>query len=288
MIREFFAIDCTDGAAIKYNFNFSPNLKYTLANTSCEELIKEYLNPIMKQQFRNIFLLCLCLISFNTIYAQGGGPPMLTDDPATLDKGTFEINTSINSQITKEVQLAVPYVDANYGVNNNLQLKVEMPNTITMYKQKHTSDSVGNPLFGVKYHFINEDKYFLSATIYPQVTITGSQKGFLLPLLLVKTIGKFIIGEEVGYLFVEKDSGSVINGNLLSYKASKKWEIMGEFFLQKSLHPTIATTGFMNYGCRYTFNKTFTFLGSIGTQVITPANQERQYFFSFIGIQTDF
>jgi hypothetical protein len=107
-------------------------------------------------------------------------------------------------------------------------------------------------------------------------------------LLLAKTIGKFVIGEEAGYLFVEKDSSSLLNGNLLSYKATNKLEIMGEFFVQKSFHPTIATIGFMNYGCRYTFNKTFTLLASMGTQVITPANQQRQYFFSFIGIQSDF
>ena len=37
MIREFFAIDYTDGPPIKYNFNFSPNLKCTLAITRCEE-----------------------------------------------------------------------------------------------------------------------------------------------------------------------------------------------------------------------------------------------------------
>jgi len=92
----------------------------------------------------------------------------------------------------------------------------------------------------------------------------------------------------VGYLFVEKDSSSFFNGNLLSYHPTKKLEIMGEFFWQKCFHPTIATVGFMNYGCRYTFNKTFTFIGSVGTQVITPSNQERQYFFSFIGIQSDF
>jgi hypothetical protein len=213
---------------------------------------------------------------------------MLTDDPATLDKGTFEINTSINSQITKEVQLAVPYVDANYGVNNNIQLKVEAPYLITYDEQGHSVGKFIDPLFGVKCHFVHEEKYFLSASTYPQFTVTGTQKGFLVPLLLAKTIGKFTFGEEVGYLFVEKDSSSLLNGNLLSYHASKRLELMGEFFWQKSYHPIIATVGFMNYGCRYTFNKTFTFIGSVGTQVITPSNQERQYFFSFIGIQSDF
>jgi len=242
----------------------------------------------MKVYLFNIFLLAICLLSFNKMYAQGGGPPMLTDDPATLDKRTFEINTSVNSQITKQVQLAVPYVDANYGINNNIQLKIEAPYQITFDEQKHSNGRFIDPLFGVKCHFIHEEKYFLSASTYPQFTISGTQKGFLVPLLLAKTIGRFTFGEEVGYLFVEKDSSSLLNGNLISYKASKKLELMGEFFWQKSYHPTMTTIGFMNYGCRYTFNKTFTFIGSIGTQVITPANQERQYFFSFIGIQSDF
>ncbi|HTB52588.1 MAG TPA: hypothetical protein VK718_07425 [Ferruginibacter sp.] len=242
----------------------------------------------MKRSIRNILLAVISITCYGNAYAQGGGPPMLTDDPATLNKHQFEINTSVNSQVTKEVQLAVPYVDANYGVNDNFQLKIEMPYQVTIDQQDHSSGKFVDPLFGVKYHFVKEEKYFLSATTYPQFTITGTQKGFLLPLLLSKTIGKFVIGEELGYLFVEKDSSSLINGNLLSYKLSKRWELMGEFFLQKSYHPTIATTGFMNYGCRYTINKTFTFIGSMGTQVITPANQERQYYFSFIGIQSDF
>jgi hypothetical protein len=242
----------------------------------------------MNKILSNILLPLIFILSFITGYAQGGGPPMLTDDPATLDKGKFEINTSINSQITKDVQLAVPYIDANYGVTNNFQVKIEMPDLITIDEQKRTSQKFGDPLFGIKYHFINEDKYFVSATTYPQVTITGDQKGLLLPLLLAKTIGRFVIGEEVGYLFVEKDSSSLLNGNLLSYKLSDKLEVMGEFFIQKSYRPTTATIAFMNYGCRYTFNKTFTFLGSVGTQVITPTDQEKQYFFSFIGIQSDF
>jgi len=242
----------------------------------------------MKRATIKFYLLISCIFSFSNCYAQGGGPPMLTDDPATLNKHQFEINTSINSQITKEVQLAVPYVDANYGINNDIQLKVEAPYLITYDQQKNSIGKFVDPLFGVKCHFVHEEKYFLSVSTYPQFTVTGTQKEFLVPLLLAKTIGKFTLGEEVGYLFVEKDSSSLLNGNLLSYHPTKRVELMAEFFWQKSFHPTIATVGFMNYGCRYTFNKTFTFIGSVGTQVITPSNQERQYFFSFIGIQRDY
>jgi hypothetical protein len=213
---------------------------------------------------------------------------MLTDDPGTVDPGKWEINTAINTQITNDVQLAVPYVDANYGIVEGLQVKVEAPYLITIDHQKHSSERLGDPLIGIKYRFINEDKHFIAATIYPQVTITGDQKGFLVPLLVAKTIGKFVIGEEIGYSYVEKDSNNILIGSLLSYQLSHRLELLGEIFIQKSYTPSIATQGFMNYGCRYTINKTFTFLGSFGTQVITPVDQQKQYFFSYIGIQSCF
>jgi hypothetical protein len=239
--------------------------------------------------FCKIPLVFICVIYFfNNSYAQGGGPPMLTDDPGTVDAGKWEINTSVNTQITNDIQLAVPYVDANYGIAEGLHVKIEAPYLITIDHQKHSPGKLADPLIGVKYRFMNEDKHFIAAGIYPQGTITGEQKVFLFPLLLAKTIGKFVIGEEIGYSYVEKDSNNILIGALLSYQLSPRLEVMGEIFIQKSYTPSIATQGFMNYGCRYIINKTFTFLGSLGTQVITPVDQQKQYFFSYIGIQSSF
>jgi hypothetical protein len=238
--------------------------------------------------FYKIALSIIGLLCINNGYAQGGGPPMLTDDPGTVDAGKWEINTSINTQITNDVQLAVPYVDVNYGIAEGLHLKIETPYLITIDHQKHSSGKIADPLIGIKYRFMNEDKHFIAAGIYPQATITGDQKGFLFPLLLAKTIGKFVIGEEIGYSYVVKDSNNLLIGTLLSYQLSPRLEVMGEIFIQKSYTPSITTQGFMNCGCRYTINKTFTFLGSLGTQVITPAAQQKLYFFSYIGIQSSF
>jgi hypothetical protein len=243
----------------------------------------------MKQSLFKIFLVIFCVLFLNDIYAQGGGPPMLTDDPATVDAGKWEINTSINSQLTKEeTQLSVPYIDANYGISKRAHIKIEFPYLITIDEQKHAIGEFENPLIGIKFHFIDESKNFVSVSTYPQATVTGSQKNFLLPLLMAKTIGRFVIGEEIGYLIVEKNSNNLLNGNLVSYKVSDKLEVIAEYFIQKGFSMPVATQGFMNYGCRYEINKTFTFLGSLGTQVVTPANEQRQYFFSFIGLQSDF
>jgi hypothetical protein len=173
--------------------------------------------------FYKILLAIICILCINNSYAQGGGPPMLTDDPGTVDAGKWEINTSINTQMTNDaIQLAVPYVDANYGIADGLHVKIETPYLITIDHQKHSSGKIADPLIGIKYRFMNEDKHFIAAGIYPQATITGDQKGFLFPLLLAKTIGKFVIGEEIGYSYVEKDSNNILIVILLSYKLSKK------------------------------------------------------------------
>jgi len=96
-----------------------------------------------------------------------------------------------------------------------------------------------------------------------------------------------MIGEDIGYFFGDRNNTSTIDGNLLGYILSGKLQVMGEYFLQHYFH-SLGTAGFMNYGFRYTLNKTYTLMGSFGTQIITQAEEQRQYFISFLGIQSDF
>jgi hypothetical protein len=239
------------------------------------------------QSLIRILLVTAFILCFNNSQAQGGGPPMLTDDPGTVNYHQWEINTSVNSSITNNVQLAVPYIDANYGVTSNLQLKAEAPYLLT-FDHPHTSGNLGDMILGIKYQFMSEDKkHFLSAGIYPQETVTGDQKGLLFPVLLEKTICKWMIGEDIGYFFSNRNNTSIINGNLVGYIVSDKLQVMGEYFLQHYFHPS-GTAGFMNYGFRYTLNKTFTLMGSFGTQVVTQPYEQKQYFISFLGVQSDF
>ena len=241
----------------------------------------------MKTRFTFLFIFC-CLLAISA-FAQGGGPPMLTDDPETPDKGHFEINTSVNSEITNEQQFSVPLIDANYGANERTQLKVQIPYYITtMGDAKKSNGTLGYPLIGVKYRFLDQDKDSISVSTYPQILLAGSQSELLLPVEFQKSIGRFTIGEEIGYFFIENKSQNMLNGNLLGYNVSKKAEILVEFYFQYNFNTTVGTNGFVNYGFRYTFNKTFTLLASCGTQFITPASGQKQYFFSFLGMQTVF
>lgn len=209
---------------------------------------------------------------------------MLTDDPGVVDLHRWEINTSINATIANNLQLAIPYFDVNYGVVPHLQLKAEAPYVLS-FDHKEITREFGEIAVGVKFQFLNDSKTFISAGTYPQYVLRGN-KGFLLPLLLEKTFGKFLIGEDIGFFFGENNENNFQLGNLLGYQATDKLQLMAEYFLQKNCSSDAAAAGFINFGFRKIISKTFTIMGSSGTQVATPPFTEQEHFFCFIGVQT--
>ena len=97
-----------------------------------------------------------------------------------------------------------------------------------------------------------------------------------------------MIGEEFGFFAGVQNNRQFINGNLLGYIFSGKFQVMGEYFMQHSYTPEAGTEGFMNYGFRYSINGHFTLMGSFGTEIVTPPGEDRQLFISFLGLQSDF
>ena len=214
---------------------------------------------------------------------------MITNDPGTPEKGYFEINTSVNSEITNQQQYSLPLLDMNYGANEHTQLTVQIPYLVTTTSGNEKSiGTVGYPLMGVKYRFLDQDKDSISVSAFPQIMVAGNESEFLLPFEMAKSIGRFTIGDEIGYYFIESRSQNMFNGSLLDYNISKKAEVMIEFYFEHNFNTTTGSDGFVNCGFRYAFNKTFILLASCGTQIITPASGQRQYFFSFLGMQTVF
>jgi hypothetical protein len=240
-------------------------------------------------KFLKLYILIFILSFIHAVHAQSGGPPMITDDPCIVEFHKFEINTSINPSIMhQQMQLAVPYIDANYGIAKHMHLKIEFPFFLNYGKNIKTHYSFGYLMVGLKIKFFEENKYFMSAGTYPQWTATGDSKGFLLPLLLEKTFGKFLIGEDIGMFFGQNNIRTFSNGILLGYKASKRVEVMGEYFFENTLSQNIGADGYMNYGFRYALKSHINLMGSFGTQLVTAAGNNRQQFFSWLGIQTDF
>ena len=151
------------------------------------------------RHLNKLLLIIVGIVFMNNSFTQSGGPPMITDDPGVVDLHKFEINTSANPTIYRHQQneLALPYVDANYGIAKRLQLKAEFPFLLNYANNTPTSYQFGYLLLGLKIRIFDEGKYFMSIGTYPQWTATGTDKGFLVPLLFEKTFGKFLMGEDI-------------------------------------------------------------------------------------------
>src|SRR5690242_14432144 len=73
-------------------------------------------------------LLVLTLFAMTALVLGQGGPPLLTDDPGTVDEGRWELNLSwINRQLPGRVENELPHIDLSRGVSPNAHMKIEVP-----------------------------------------------------------------------------------------------------------------------------------------------------------------
>ena len=215
---------------------------------------------------------------------------MLTDDPGTVHQRNWEINTSINTQINKFQEFEVPLIDINYGYNKRTQLKFEMPYVLSNEASSNLTGMTGNPLLGIKYRFTNEGSGFVSVAAYPQVSIAiheDERSEWKLPVEVEKNIGKFVLGDEIGFLN-EANGNFFFDGILGGVKFTNKFEIMGEIYLIVTASALYPDRTMLNFGMRYELKDKITVLCSLGTEVQNAEKEERKSFFSFTGIQWAF
>lgn len=239
----------------------------------------------MMRNLKAYFLIILMAVSTKIAMGQGGGPPMLTDDPGVVDLHKFELNTPITLQISDVTEIAFPYVDLNYGIAKNLQLKLEVPFIFDVAKHTRIAGRFNDISVGMKFRFLDEEKSFISAAVYPQFTLVGD-KGLLFPLLLEKTFGKFLIGNASGIWLGTFTAFQ--NGILVGFKPGDHSDIMAEYFLEKEFGSANRHEGYLNFGFRQRLTQALTLMGSFGTQISTPEDTQRVYFISYVGLQSSF
>lgn len=238
---------------------------------------------MMKRVYKTVWIGCMVLIG-TSVFAQEGGPPMLTDDARVTDLKEWEVNTSINTSVTDLLVLSTPHIDLNYGIAPNLQLKAEAP-FVLQFDKGAVSNQVGEIILGVKFRFLHEEKHFISAATFPQVTV-NREKGYLIPVFFEKTIGRFLLGEAIGYFAGVKSGDNLQLGTLLGYRATEKLHLMLEYFSQQEMAGDRAYNGYINFGFRHPINNHLGLMGSFGTQIVTPTGLETERFISWLGIQT--
>src|SRR5436190_5177815 len=86
-----------------------------------------------------------------------GGPPFATDDPGTPGNRRWEVNLAFTVETReREHTFETPLLDANYGLGDRIQLKVEIPWIVQHTEGAGTDRGLGNLLFGAKWRFLDE------------------------------------------------------------------------------------------------------------------------------------
>lgn len=216
-------------------------------------------------------------LSLRTVPARAqGGPPLLTDDPGTPGAGRWEVNVAFTLDRTSASrEIGAPLVDANYGWGERVQLKLEIPWIVEDEDFEGRHSGLGNPLFGVKWRFLDEDKAGVAVSTYPQLGFnlvsSSADKGlverktsFLLPVSAVKRIGPVSLDLEAGRLF--RAGGGFWVWGVAIGRALGKVEALAEIFGTSS--PLTADRQVVvNLGGRFRMGEHATLLLSAGRSV---------------------
>jgi hypothetical protein len=236
-----------------------------------------------------LYLLLILNIFPILLRAQSGGPPMITDDPGTPDKGAWELNFSFNTDMKEfEKEFEAPLLDINFGFNERTQLKLEFPWLFSKSVPYEYQNRFGDITLGIKYRFFDEDKSGFSFSIYPQIGIAtqnDAKNEYLFPVQLEKHFGKIVLGMDLRYGYLMDETDYFQNGILLGIDVSEKLNLMSEFVYWANAKSFTNAEGVMNFGLKYQLNSIFTFMTSMGTGVFSPGKDSRISFISFVGFQ---
>ena len=232
------------------------------------------------------------------IYAQGG-PPLITDDPGTPERGHWEINLAFTyAQTQHESDVNSPFADVNYGVLDNLKVSVQIPWESTVSSDTgHHPSGLGGSLVGVKWRFLEEEKNKVSISIYPQLDFgwhsfkfshdnESNQTHLLLPFEVAKKLGPIVTGFEYGIDLQNAHKPKDFAGVTLGHEFKERFEVLGE--VRETSDQTLRQLNWIvNGGFSIKINKAISILGSVGT-TIKRADKDQPRLFSYFGIQFRF
>ncbi len=171
-----------------------------------------------------------------------GGPPMLTDDPGTPGNRRWEVNVAFTVEDSRAGRtFSVPLIDANYGVGDRIQLKIEAP-----WLVGNGENGLGNLLLGIKWRFLDEDTHGVALSLYPQAGLRApaasrkrglgeTDRLYLLPLSAQKKLGPVSANAEIGFEYRPREEDEWIYGLAIGREVSKNVEVIGEVFGSRPL-----------------------------------------------------
>src|SRR6476619_320795 len=121
---------------------------------------------IVRWLFRTLVCVGLMVSLLSFALAQGG-PPLITDDPGTVENGKWEINVAwLNTTFSRHQENELPHFDANRGISSRAHFKIEVPWTFAELGG-HEVNGDGGGSVGVKYRFLDGKNSGPSISTYP-------------------------------------------------------------------------------------------------------------------------
>jgi hypothetical protein len=237
-------------------------------------------------------VLALTLFWAHASHAQGG-PPMMTDDPATPGPGHWEVNiaaTAEHRHASSEGES--PLLDVNYGIGERVQLKYEVP-WVSQREDGKTRFGLGNSLLGVKWRFWDAGHEGWQISTYPQIEVRnpGSHSverglaeegtGVVLPLEFQREYESVGINFEVGRELHSRGEDSWFGGCVTGREISERLELMAEVHGQAASRDSALA---LNFGGRFAMNEQGTLLVSMGHELYNDF-EGRTALFGYIGWQ---
>jgi hypothetical protein len=225
-------------------------------------------------------------------FAQAG-PPMATDDPGTPGDGHIEINfAALATRTSGGSTYELPLIDANYGIGDRIQLKLETPYEIDTRAGRR--GGIGSGLLGLKWRFVDNGEDGWNVSTYPQIGfdypgISSTRNGlaargtsYFLPIEVQRNFGKLEFGVEGGR-WLRPDGDTWAGGVVLGTNVSESWEVMAEAHDEK-LVGAARDELLVNIGSRVKLSPHFNLLVSAGRDVHNSIGQPADLLL-YIGLQ---
>ena len=228
-----------------------------------------------------------------------GGPPLLTDDPWTPGSNHWEINLAVTSEVNQdEFRFEAPLADINYGVGEHIQLKYEVPFTVSGGTNQTSQSGLAQSIAGVKWRFLDKDRVGVAMSTYPQVSFrtaggvpptssnsdskeTGTE--FLLPIELEEGAGVFRFNEEFGYHVVQGLNSHYAYGGGVTYSVKDGFLLLGEIHGESST--SLSESNWVsNFGTVFDMSVHLSLLVSVGRTLVNSDDSSAKYL-SYTGLQ---
>jgi hypothetical protein len=225
-----------------------------------------------------------------------GGPPLVTDDPGTPGNRNWEINVALALEAGPGDRLfEAPLIDANYGLGERVQLKVEIPWLVHDVSGEEDVSGAGNALLGIKYRFLDEDRAGVSLAFYPQVELrvlassvrrglVEDGTGAILPIIAQRRIGPLSADLEIGPVVRSGQKPLWFGGLAVGCDATKDLQVAAEVLADVSAGFADSNAA-VNAGGRWKLGQHAVLLFSAGTGIHGSEDRPRLRLLSYLGFQ---